>query len=221
MQLTIFNGSPRGTVGNSELLIRWLKEGILQNPETNIDTLYLNKIGDHERFINQFKASEGSLIVFPLYTDCMPGIVMAFFEKLQPLRKSLAGLKLGFVVHSGFPEAIQSRAVEKYLQWLTAELGADYLGTVIMAGSEGIAKMPPALTAKKRAIFKELGRRLPLENEFNAELVKKVAGQEKFNQLGILIVQILAKMGFLSYSWNQELKKNNAYQDRFARPYTN
>lgn len=221
MWLTIFNGSPKGTGGNSELLIRWLKEGILQNLDINVDTLYLNKIGDHDCFINQFKISDIVLIVFPLYTDSMPGIVMAFFEKLQPLRKSLAGLKLGFVVHSGFPEAIHSRAVEEYLKWLVTELGADYFGTVIMGGSEGIARMSPAAIAKKKALFNELGKRLPLENEFNAELIKKVTGEEKFNEIGIFIVQILLKTGLLQHFWNLKLKKNNTYRDRFAKPYAN
>ncbi len=219
MQLTIFNGSPRGTGGNSELLIQWLVEGVRQNPDINIDILYLNKIGDHENFVNKFKIAESVLIVFPLYTDSMPGIVMAFFEKLQPLRKYMTGLRLGFVVHSGFPEALQSRYVEKYLVWLADELGADYFGTVVMGGSEGISMMPPGMIKKKRALFNELGRRLPEVDIFDAALVRKIAGMEKLGKFRAWCLRIVAKTGIINIYMNNKLKENNAFEERFAKPY--
>lgn len=219
MQLTIFNGSPRGTGSNSDVLIQWLVEGVRQNSNFSIDMLYLNKNGNHDGYIDKFKTSDIVLVVFPLYTDCMPGIVMAFIEKLQPLRRSLTGLKLGFVVHSGFPEAIQSRQVEKYLSWLAEELGTDYLGTVVMGGSEGITKRNQVLIKKKRMLFNELGRRLSQADEFDAELVKKIAGIEKLGKFSVCLLQILVKTGLLNIFMNRRLKENHAYRERFTRPY--
>ncbi|NLW46089.1 MAG: NAD(P)H-dependent oxidoreductase [Firmicutes bacterium] len=219
MQLTIFNGSPRGTGSNSDLLIQWLVEGVRQNSNFRIDMLYLNKNRNHDSYIDKFKTSDIVLVVFPLYTDCMPGITMSFMEKLQPLRRSLTGLKLGFVVHSGFPEAIQSRQVEKYLEWLTEELGTDYLGTVVMGGSEGISKRNQVLIRKKRMLFNELGRRLSQADKFDAELVKKIAGIEKLGKFSVCLLQIIIKTGLLNIIMNRRFKEKNAYRERFARPY--
>lgn len=219
MQLTIFNGSPKGTGSNSDVLIQWLVEGVQQNSNFIIDMQYLNKIGNHDSYIKKFITSDVVLVVFPLYTDCMPGIVMAFIEKLQPLRKSLTGLKLGFVVHSGFPEALQSRQVEKYLAWLAEELSADYLGTVVMGGSEGISRMSQTAIKRKKMLFNELGRRLSQADGFDAELVKKIAGMEKLGKFSAWLLQIIVKTGILTIHMNSRLKENNAYRERFARPY--
>ncbi|SET34391.1 NADPH-dependent FMN reductase [Natronincola peptidivorans] len=220
MQLVIFNGSPRGKNSNSEVIIQWLIEGLQQEADNPIDLLYLNKTQNHQSYISRIQASDTALIVFPLYTDCMPGIVMAFFEALEPLRKSLSGLKLGFVVHSGFPEAHQSRFVEKYLQWLAEELDAKYMGTVIMGSSEGIRSMSSSMTKKKRKLFNQLGNSLLLENQFNVEIVKKIAGREKMSNFAAQCFSILSKTGITNYYWNSQLKKNKVYQDRFAKPYS-
>lgn len=219
MQLTIFNGSPRGKSGNSEIILSWLISGLQQQADINIDTLYLNKTGSHSDYINSLQTSDTAILIFPLYTDCMPGIVMAFIEMLEPLRKSLSGLNLGFIVHSGFPEPLQSRHVEKYLQWLCCELGAKYLGTAIMGSSEGMQMMPPSMTNKKRELFSELGRRLPIENKFNDEIVKKIAGREKMSKIGTLFFRIVAKTGLTNFYWDLQLKKNNAFKNRFDKPY--
>lgn len=219
MQLTIFNGSPRGISGNSRLIIDWLIHGINQNPGAKIETVCLTKVNEYDNFITKLKTSDMALIVFPLYTDCMPGIVMAFIEKLMPLRKTLKGLKLGFVVHSGFPEACHSRSIEKYLVWLSGELSADYMGTVIFGGSEGLNGMSPKAIAKKQAIFSELGQRLIVENQFDLKLLKKIAGMERLGTIGEFIVRILVKMGVINSEWDRQLKANHAYKEKDARPY--
>ena len=219
MQLTIFNGSPRGMGGNSRLIIEWLIQGVKQNSDVNIETLSLIKINEHDSYISKLKASEIALVVIPLYTDSMPGIVMAYIEKLQPLRKSLKGLKLGFIVHSGFPEACHSRYIEKYLGWLSGELGADYMGTVVFGGSEGLNSMSPKAIAKKQVLFNEVGRKITVDNQFDPVILKKIAGWERLSKVGILIVRILVRMGIINSGWNNQLKSNNALGERDAKPY--
>lgn len=219
MQLTIFNGSPRGKGSNSEVIIKWLTEGLQQNQGIDINAFYLNKTKEHQSYIGKLQASDIALIVFPLYTDCMPGVVMEFIEKLEPLRKSLPGVKIGFIVHSGFPEAAQLRYVEKYLEWLADELGVGYIGTVVMGGSEGIRTTSPEKMKGKIELFNELGRRLPQENKFNAELVKKISGMEKMGKIMASIFKLVTKTGIINVEWDRELKKNNVYNDRFAKPY--
>jgi multimeric flavodoxin WrbA len=149
MKLTILNGSPRGKNSNSNIIIKWLLEDIENTPIYEIETIYLNKINEHENTVDKMLYANMVIIVFPLYTDCMPGLVMAFIEKLQSIKGELKGKKFGFIVHSGFPEACHSRHIERYLVWLTKELKSDYMGTVILGGSEGFRIMTESMTRKK------------------------------------------------------------------------
>jgi NAD(P)H-dependent FMN reductase len=219
MKLAIFNGSPRGTTGNSALIIDWLTEGMKTRQDIISEVYLLNRLRDHERFVKVLKESDIAIIVFPLYTDAMPGITMAFFERLEDLKGTLNSLKLGFVVHSGFPEACQSRHVEKYLEWLTGYLGAQYLGTAIMGNSEGMKVMPPSMTQGRRSLFAELGRGIALGTSFASALLKKLSGKERLSRSAILGYKLLSLTGLTNWYWNSQLKRNKAYDKRFAKPY--
>jgi len=219
MKLAIFNGSPRGTTGNSALIIDWLTEGMKTRQDIISEVYLLNRLRDHERFVKVLKESDIAIIVFPLYTDAMPGITMAFFERLEDLKGTLNSLQLGFVVHSGFPEACQSRHVEKYLEWLTGYLGAQYLGTAIMGNSEGMKVMPPSMTQGKRSLFAELGRGIALGTSFASALLKKLSGKERLSRSAILGYKLLSLTGLTNWYWNSQLKRNKDYDKRFAKPY--
>jgi hypothetical protein len=84
-----------------------------------------------------FLRTEYVLLAFPLYTDAMSGGVKRFIELLRPISQHSrkAHPKLLFLVQSGFPEAIHSRAIEKYLQKLAHRLNCDYVGTIIRGAS--------------------------------------------------------------------------------------
>lgn len=219
MQLAIFNGSPRGQKGNSALLIRWLKSGIEPNSDVVVETHCINNLNEHDSYTSSLKSADMALVVFPLYADGMPGMTMAFLETLEPLRKSLGSLRLGFVVHSGFPEATHSRAIEKYLEWLAAELGAQYAGTVVMGGSESLRYASPKNTAAKETLFAQLGERLVKEGRFPAELIKQAVGMERIPSAVGFLLKILAKTSMFQSMWISQLKKNNVYSERSARPY--
>lgn len=219
MKLTILNGSPREKNSNSSLIIQWLTEGLLNNSLLEKEVFYLNNIQKHKDYLECFLHSDCVIMVFPLYTDCMPGLVMAFIEELGQIKRPLTGLKLGYIIHSGFPEAHQSRYVERYMVSLTKKLGADYIGTVIMPSSEGIKIMPDTMTRKKRNLFKQLGQRFTENGRFDNEIIKKIAGTEKMSELGLLVYKVISKLGLTNFYWNNQLKSNNAYNIRFDKPY--
>ena len=221
MRLAFFNGSPRGKTANSQRLIEWLSSGMADVPTVESSVYHLARVNDHKAHAQALAEAEVAVVVFPLYTDCMPGITMAFMEKLQAWRGSLQHLTLGFVVHSGFPEACQSRAVEKYLVWLAAELGAKYAGTVIMGGTESMRHMQESSLTGKRTIFEGLGCSLVSDGRFNPGLVKRAAGMERLPAPVALIFKLISRMSFFQSMWDNELKKNNAYEQRAARPYEN
>ena len=53
---------------------------------------------------------------------------------------------------------------------------------------------------------------------FDERLVKKLGGRERYTPMSRLFMRIMARLGLTDMYWNGLLKKNNAYQDRYARP---
>ncbi|MFW5725941.1 MAG: NAD(P)H-dependent oxidoreductase, partial [Bacteroidota bacterium] len=124
MTLSIINGSPRGHKSNSKILAEHFLKGYRsKNDQENVITSYLMGRENAVESLELFRHSEQAIIIFPLYTDCMPGIVKDFFEKLPTQEQSGKKKDVGYIVQSGFPEAIHSVYVERYLKKLTQRLG--------------------------------------------------------------------------------------------------
>ncbi len=221
MKLTVFNGSPRGKNSSTSVLAKWIAEGAGRATKIEYEEVYLAKTPEHGAYAKKFAESDISLITFPLYTDSMPGIVAAFITELQPFAGKMKGRKLGFEVHSGFPEAEHSRHVEKYLVRLAEILGADYIGTIVMGMSESTRMAPEAHQTKKRERFAKLGESMIKEGTFDSVTLKELARPEKLAGFTLLLYKFAASTGFLSMYFKSLLRKNNALKDSFARPYEN
>ncbi len=219
MKLTVFNGSPRGSKGNSEILINWFKEGFLKDTSGDVNVHYIKDQDKHPDMIEIFKESETVLLTFPLYTDAMPGIVKKFIDRLADCLGSFSGKSLLFMVHSGFPEACHSRGVERYLKKLTAKLGADYLGTIIKGGSEGLRIMPPMMTRKPRLFINQIGEQFAGTKSLDPGLLKKLASPERLSPFSRGVYRFMSLIGLSNLYWNGMLKKNGAYKNRFNTPY--
>ena len=138
MKSIIFRGSPRGAASNSQFLIDRFIDGLKRAGREEPPVLDLRTIGRHAEYVAAMADADAVLFFFPLYTDCMPAIVMAFFEALSSFTPGDAPPRVGFVVQSGFVESIHSLALEAYLEKLARRLGVRYLGTVIRGGGEGL-----------------------------------------------------------------------------------
>ncbi len=217
MKLTIFNGSPRGKNSNSAILAKWIMEGA----DIECEEVYLAKIKEHELYAQKFAESDIDLLIFPLYTDSMPGITAAFIEELQPYAGRMEGKKLGFIVHSGFPEAYHSRHIERYLIRLAEKLGADYIGTAVMGSSEGTRLTPESYQNKKRERFKRLGESMIKNGAFDVTTLGELARPEKIKGAELTLYKTAQRLGILSMYFKILLKKNNVHKSSFARPYAN
>lgn len=212
MRFLICNGSPRGTKGFSEKFIDALAEGLSGHPDVLIEKVLLNRIAEHREVAVRLAAADCAIIVFPLYTDAMPGVTMAFFEELKPFIGSLAGLSLGFIVQSGFPEGIQSRAVEKYLERLTAILGAKYSGTAVFGGGMGMSE-------KRTLLLHDLGRTFLPEKKFDPAILSLTTPMETLPLPARVLMGILGLTPLFQMEWIRQLKANGAYEKRDDRPY--
>lgn len=214
MILTIFNGSPRGKGSNTKILLEHFINGFMATEWNTCELSYLVRIRESDKFIKLFQEAETVLLAFPLYTDAMPAIVKTFIESLQPLCGKEGNPDIGFIVQSGFPEAVHSRYVERYLEKLAARLGCGYKGTVIKGGVEGIQGQPALMTKNLFKSFYELGKGFGETGELDRHIVRELARREKTTRLQFWILKLMG----CNY-WNGMLKKNKAFEKRFAKPY--
>jgi multimeric flavodoxin WrbA len=218
MKLAIFNGSPRVKKSNSKILINHFLEGYQSVIQNHVTVCYLGEIKKREGHLEIFRDAEKVLIVFPLYTDSMPGIVKLFIEDLFHAGRN-HGKKLGFIVQSGFPESIHTYHIERYLRKLTARLGCTYLGTVTKGGVEGIQVMPPFMTRNLFARFHRLGKLFAATGEFDEKLMSELRKPFRLSWFRRNIFRFFVFTGLTNFYWDSNLKKNNAYDRRFDKPY--
>ncbi|MFN2273179.1 MAG: NAD(P)H-dependent oxidoreductase, partial [Anaerolineae bacterium] len=70
-RLTVFNGSPRGKTGNTQILLEQFVGGFEASAGRSHETYHLNRVSDAERFQQAFAEAEHVLLGFPLYADAM------------------------------------------------------------------------------------------------------------------------------------------------------
>lgn len=219
MKLALFNGSPRRNKSNSRRLLEKFRSGYEHGAKNaEIETAYLADTKNTATHVQLFEAAENVVIVFPLYTDAMPGIVKLFFEGLLHA-ETVPAKTIGFIVHSGFPEAVHSTYVERYLEKLVKRLNCTYAGTLIKGGSEGVRLMPPAMNRKLFKNMEELGRDFAATEIFNSEIVARMRRPFRLSVFRRGMFRVMAFFGMTNIYWNVTLKKNNAYDKRFAQPY--
>lgn len=217
MQLAIFNGSPRQKKSNSTILINHFLNGYHDSTNHNFPIHYLAAVQKNSEHLQATKQADTLLIIFPLYTDAMPGQVKFFFESLAEI--NLKRKNIGFIVQSGFPEAYHSIFVERYLEKLSKRLQCNYIGTVIKGGVEGIQIMPPSMTNKLYNSFYELGKHFALTRKFKPEIVAKLRHPYRMSAMRRGVLRLMIATGLANFYWNKKLKENNAFEKRFARPY--
>ena len=218
MQLTFYNGSPRGKKGNTEILIRHFLMGF----ETDLNSFSINYLIQQNKmreFVGKFQNSETIILAFPLYTDSMPGIVKEFIEALEDVKFYTDHQRIGFLIHCGFPEATHLRAIERYLKKLSQRLGIHYLGTIVKGGSEGLRVTPEKYNKKLFLRLQQLGSHFSRTNTFDEKLIRKISGKEKFPRFLTPLLKLLNKSGLFNIYWNRQLKKNKALDKRYEAPY--
>jgi multimeric flavodoxin WrbA len=214
-RLTFFNGSPRGRKGSTPIMLDQIAIGFRGTTET----YHLIRMKETRRMVQAFAQTECAILGFPLYTDSMPGIVKHFIEALEPLAGNGNNPPLGFLVQSGFPEALHSRYVERYLEKLAARMGSPYLGTIVKGGGEGTRSMPLEMTRTLFANLQALGAGLAANGRFDPQVLKSIAKPERYPAILGPVFQIVLRLPFAHAYFDNMLKQNGAYEKRFARPF--
>ena len=221
MKLTVFNGSPRGKKSNSKMIIESFLNGFEAVENNSFETHFLIRTEEQEIFKKAFQDAEAVLMVFPLYTDCMPGIVKTFIETLEPLCGAENNPPIAFIIHSGFPEGIHMRALEKYLNKLARRLGCRYIGTVVKGSSESLQHSTEEYQRSWLKSCYALGENFAQTGQFDEQMLKTMAQPEQFPGWISIFFNLVSRTPLMTGFWDKEMKKNGVYKQRFAKPYEN
>lgn len=213
MPLVIYNGSPRGKASNSSIISKWFLDGYKDHAQTH----YIGHIKNQDKGLIAYQEASEILFIFPLYVDGMPGQVKTFFEELAALGPSPK--KVTYIIHSGFSEGIQNRALEKYLIAFTKRMGYDHGGVIILPGSEGFRLMPDKMTRKKKDLVMSLAAAFSNNQVYDQGLLKALAKREKMKTLDLLLYRFMQVVGLANLYWNSQLKKHGAFDKRYDKPY--
>ncbi len=214
----IYNGSPRGNHSNSKLIIEKIIMGMKAQGVEDIEVRNLINIKEHKMWAENFSSVQNNLFVFPLYVHAMPGSVMKFFEQLKPVNNK--EVHMAFLVQSGFPETSQSYYLRPYLELMTKRLGISFDGTIIKGGVEGIQMKPEKANKKFFDQMESIGRTYAGKGIMDLTLKKEYEKSEYLSKGMQLLFSIFSLTGLTNCYWDANLKKNGAYEKRFAKPYT-
>jgi len=219
MHLLLLNGSPKGESGNSRYLLQLLLEGVNETPSHTHEFAELVRVKEHRDYVESFAKADVVVMSFPLYTDMMPGVVKAFIEELEPLCGREGNPVLGFIVQCGFPESIQLRALEAYLEKLARRLGCRYLGTALRGGGGSVRSMPAFMARGFVENVHALGRSLAATGEFDSDVLRRFAGSEKLSLLRLWSMGTIGDRMARAFFWHREMRRNEVFERRLAQPY--
>lgn len=220
MRYCVFNGSPRGRSGNTNILLRQVVEGIQNASSAEIRWIYLNDVKMRKTAHEAFREADVVVLGFPLYTDAMPGLVKTFIESLEQYTGRAGNPRMAYLVQSGFQEAHHSRFIERYLEKLTLRLAAHYAGTIVKGGCEGLRLQPEDMHSDLFAQLKALGGNLAHDGAFDQERLHLLSKPEKYPRILAPLFWLALRLPITQSYWDNQLKKNGAYEERFARPFT-
>lgn len=213
MNTLILNGSPKGNSSTSNSRI--FAEEFTRNMKNPYEIKCIANTDPSElaAYVENF---DTIIIILPLYIHAMPGIVMKFFEKLEPAKTE--GKSLGFIIQAGFMETSQERFVERYFKAMAKNLNYNYLGTVSKGEAAGIY-MYPKMFKKVLKLVSDLGKAYEETHSFDKEIVTKLAGRYDLSKSTLRLLNIVNKLGLSNVGWHRELRKNNAFEKRLDRPF--
>lgn len=213
----IYNGSPRGNNSNSMVLIEKIITGMKAKGIEEIEVRNLITIKEHKNWAEKFCSVQNYLFVFPLYVHAMPGSVMKFFEQLVPVNDKT--VHMAFLVQSGFPEASQSYYLRPYLEIFTKRLGVSFDGIMIKGGVEGIRMRPDKANKKLFYQMETVGKTYASKGIMDLTLKQEYEKSAYLSKGAQFLFTVLSWTGLTNFYWDYNLKKNGAYQNRFAKPY--
>jgi hypothetical protein len=197
-----------------------LAEGWEQAGGAPPEVLHLARRADRARAAEAFAGADVVMLGMPLYVDSMPAPVLEWIAALGPLRAAHGPAPvLGFLVQSGFPEALHARPLQRYLEKLARRLGSPCAGTIVRGAGESLQMRPDRSNGRLWTRLRTLGGQLARDGRFGAAELSAMAGTERFRPVAAALVAVAFKVPLTQFYWNLQLRRNGARDRSFAAPY--
>lgn len=199
MRLVIFSCSPRPERNsNTAAIVDAFKNGYEKGIGEKAYIYYLYKRENWEWYKEIFEQSNEIIFAIPLFVECVPGMVMEFFEFLSP-KHDIKATRIGFILQGGFEEAHQLRTAEHYLERLPCYLNCQYIGTLIKGGMFVLSLSSEKAKKTMLQPFFEVGRDFANTRVFDKEKVSAFAAPENYSKSLILLSNILRPLNKLAW----------------------
>ena len=109
--------------------------------------------------------------------------------------------------------------MERYLEKLARRLGCPYLGTIVKGNGEGLRSMPPSATQGLFEQLQTLGTGLAREGRLDPQILRRLAAPESYPAILGPLFQLFLRLPMAHSYFDEMLKKNGVYGQRFARPF--
>lgn len=222
MNWLALNGSPRGLESNTHVMLDMVRDGAGEG--AHWDEVELRRTRDHAHVCEMLARADGVVLAYPLYTDSMPGIVVAFLETLATDEAVVDAVRsretpILFLVHSGFPEGIHTKHLEVVHRRVCERLGLRHLGTVRKPGSEGVRFMPPFMLRPVARTLGRVGEALTAGEDVAVARPERLVAFERFGLLRRAMVRLGMALGTINVYWYSMLRSHDAWERRFDAPY--
>lgn len=213
MKTIILNGSPKGNV--EKCASNFLAKAFVRQMREPVEIIPLAG-SDFDLVDSKVAQADCILFFFPNYVHAMPGLMKKYMEKMPD---AVGGDQaLGFVVQAGYMETVEEAILLRYLEVFARQKGYRYLGSVAKGEAAGIGIFPEKFgkLADKFAVF---GADFEAKGQFDPSFVKQFAKPYKLSRPLAGMITFLNVVGLGNLGWNIFLKKHNAYEKRYDRPY--
>jgi NAD(P)H-dependent FMN reductase len=215
MKYLVLNGSPRAKTSNSTRILNWLR-----NDSSKIefsDIHYLAHLNKHEGILYSARDAQGYLFCFPLYVDSMPAQQKKFFELMEEQKEHFKAKPVMFIVHSGFPEMVQSESLKEYLEYFAREImEMNLLGVVILAGSEALQMAPDEMYTRKIQEIRNLLPFIEEVEEFPPDINIRINKKKALSRWEIIAHSLNP---FRNFYWHYRASRHDHKVRLKARPY--
>ena len=161
MHLIVIIASPtKASKSNTVTYTHEFLTGFSQQGATS-EIFYLFDPAQWDDADSAFVHGEHILFALPLYNAMVPGIMMEFLEKLSAelmcdsSKDTPNDRKISFLLHSGFPESLQRKCCEEFLEKLPSKLNSLFSG-ILSHGNT--LQIPFATSSNLKFTYEQLGK---------------------------------------------------------------
>jgi multimeric flavodoxin WrbA len=213
-------GSPKGPRSTSESLGTYLLNGLKEKScDTEKVYIYPSVKFDkgQEDLLSAVDRSDILILVFPLYVDSLPSLVIEAMEVIAAHRKKITHPKkqiFAAITNCGFPEALQTDTALAICRRFAVETGMEWFGGLGLGMGGAIDRKP-----LEKLGFMTRNVRKSLDLAASALASDAAIPQEAVDLMSKRLMPAWVYLWFGNMGWKRHAKKNRVLEKIDDQPY--